>query len=159
MGTSMGSFWVTQIVAYDNRFKAGAVLKVCQEPGMNTIFNMAVPTYKDRYMWIVGYEDEEKFDKFAQTLTLKGLGAKITCPYLIVAGEFDQLSPVKYSHDFYNEVKAPKKIIVYEGETHGNTQTIDAQTVVADWLRDRLDDKPMNSESTVIDMLGREIKR
>jgi cephalosporin-C deacetylase-like acetyl esterase len=158
-GTSMGSFWVTQIAASDHRFKAAAVMLVCQEPGLNTIFNLACPTFKDRYMWMAGYQDEEEFDKFARTLTLKGSGAKIKCPYLIVGGEFDQLSPIKYSYDFYNEVKAHKKIIVYEGENHSNTQSMDAQTVVADWLRDRLDGKPMQDESVIMDPLGREIKK
>jgi len=159
VGTSMGSFWVTQTVAYEHRFKAAAVQLLCQEPGMNTIFNMASPTFKDRYMWMSGYDDEAEFDKFAQKLSLKGLGAKITCPYLIVGGEFDELSPVQNSYDLYDEVKAPKKIVVYEGESHGNTQAVDVQIAIADWLRDRLDGRPMKSESVVIDRMGREMKK
>jgi cephalosporin-C deacetylase-like acetyl esterase len=159
VGTSMGSFWVTQIAVYEPRYKAAAVQLVCHEPGMNTIFNMASPTFKDRYMWMAGYEDETEFDKFAKTLTLKGLGKKIQCPYLIVGGEFDQLSPIKHSYEFFNEVKAPKKIVVYEGETHSNSQAADAQTVVADWLKDRLDGKPMENENVIMDPMGREIRR
>jgi cephalosporin-C deacetylase-like acetyl esterase len=158
-GTSMGSFWVTQIAAYEHRLKAAAVMLVCQEPGMNTIFNLACPTFKDRYMWMAGYENENEFDKFANTLTLKGLGDQIRCPYLTVGGEFDQLSPIKYSYDFYNEVKAPRKILVYEGETHSNSQSMDAQTEVADWLKDRLDGKPMQSESIIMDTMGKGTKK
>jgi len=157
-GTSMGSFWVTQIVASNHRFKVAAVRLTCMEPGMHTIFNLAAPTFKDRYMWMAGYEDEEAFDKFAETLTLKGLGKKIKCPYLIVAGEFDELSPIAHAYDLYNEVTVPRKIVVYEGESHANTQDVDAQTIVADWLKDGLDGKTLLSESIIIDRMGREIK-
>jgi cephalosporin-C deacetylase-like acetyl esterase len=159
VGTSMGSFWVTQIAVYEPRLKAAAVQLVCHEPGMNTIFNMASPTFKDRYMWMAGFEDETEFDKFAKTLTLKGLGKKIKCPYLIVGGEFDQLSPIQYSYDIFNEVQAPKKFVVYEGETHSNSQAADAQTLVADWLKDRLDGKPMENECVIMDPMGREIRK
>jgi hypothetical protein len=31
---------------------------------------------------MAGYEDEDEFDRFAATLTLKGVGEKVTCPYL-----------------------------------------------------------------------------
>ena len=158
-GISMGSFWGTQIAAYDDRFKAVAVQLVCHEPGMKSMFNMAAPTFKDRYMWMAGYEDEDEFDKFAQTLTLKGLGTRIKCPFLIVGGEDDELSPIEHSYDLYNEIKAPKKIVVYQGERHSISCALDVQTMVADWLRDRLDGKPMPSENIYIDTMGRETKR
>jgi dipeptidyl aminopeptidase/acylaminoacyl peptidase len=159
-GTSMGSFWVTQSVANEPRFKAAAVMLSCHEPGMNTIFNKASPTFKARYMWMAGYHDEDAFDKFAKTLTLKGTGAKIKCPFLIVAGGDDELSPVENSYNLYREIQGPKKIVVYEGELHELEKSqLEAQVLVADWLRDRLDGKPMQSESIIIDGLGREIKK
>ena len=159
-GTSMGSFWVTQSVAVEPRFKAAAVMLSCHEPGMNTIFNKASPTFKARYMWMSGYTDENEFDKFARTLSLKGIGAKIKCPFLIVAGGGDELSPVENSYNLYDEINSPKKIVVYEGELHELEHSqLEAQILVADWLRDRLDGKPMLSESIIIDMMGHEIKK
>jgi dipeptidyl aminopeptidase/acylaminoacyl peptidase len=155
-GISMGSFWVTQVVAHDHRFKAAAVAFVCHEPGMNTLFNVACPIFKERYMWMAGYEDEEEFDKVAGTLSLKGLGAKIRCPFLIVAGEKDELSPIQYSYDLYDEITSPKKIAVHEGEGHGVSQIPDAKAYIADWLKDRLDGKSMRSERVYIDISGRE---
>jgi dienelactone hydrolase len=92
-GISMGSFWLTQIVAHDHRYKAAAGFYICHEPGQATLLNVAIPVFKDRYMWMAGYHDEDAFDEFAKKLTLEGLGAKITCPYLSVAGEDDDLSP------------------------------------------------------------------
>ena len=158
-GVSMGSFWVPQIVAHDHRFKAAVVCMVCHEPGMNTVFNVAYPILKNRYMWMSGYENEDEFDKFAQTLSLKGLGSKIKCPFMIVAGEDEELSPIEHSYDLYNEITAPKKIMVYEGQGHDFKDYFDVKALVADWLRDRLDGKPMQSERIYIDLTGREIKK
>ena len=157
-GTSMGSFWVTQIVAHDRRFKAAAVMLSCHEPGMDTIFNKAAPTFKERYMWMAGYDDEDEFDRFAQKLTLEGLGSRIKCPFLVVAAGDDELSPIQNSYNLYEEIKAPKKIVVFEGERHGISYTVDVQTIVADWIKDSLDGKPMASGKILIDTMGREIE-
>ncbi|MFC1945452.1 alpha/beta hydrolase family protein [Chloroflexota bacterium] len=150
-GISLGSFWVTQIAAYDNRYKAAAALLVCHEPGMKTVFRTASPTIKSRFMWMAGYEDEDEFDRFTEKLTLKGLGAKIKCPFLIVGGEDDEVSPIEHSYNLYHEIKAPKKIVVYKGERHGISCAMDMQALVADWMKDRLDGKPMQSESILMD--------
>jgi len=160
-GISFGSFWSVLIAAHDDRLKAVAGRLFCHEPGFDTIFNTAQPPYKARFIWMAGYEDEDKFDKFAQTLTWKGLAAKIKCPFLMVGGEFDELSPLEYTYDLYNEVKTPKKLVVYAGQTHSlHHAYIDAVTICTDWLRDRLDGKPMESEEIIyIDMLGRITKK
>jgi dienelactone hydrolase len=158
-GVSMGSFWGPQIAAYEHRLKAVAGYFVCHEPGMNTIFNVACPVFKDRYMWMAGYEDEDEFDKFAKTLSLKGIAANIECPVMIVAGGDDELSPIEYTYDLYDEIKAPKKLVVYEGEHHGVSHIFDVKTMIADWFRDRFDGKPMKSERIFIDPTGRETSK
>ncbi len=157
-GVSMGSFWVPQIAAYDNRLQAAALGMVCHEPGMATAFNEASPSFKARYMWMAGYEDEEEFDKFAQKLTLRGVGAKIKCPVFIAAGEDDELSPIEYTYQFYSEIKAPKKLLVYEGRKHDISGPL-FRTTVADWIKDRLEGKFMDSGIVYIDITGREIKK
>lgn len=157
-GVSMGSFWVPQILAADERPKAAAVGSVCQESGMQTIFNEACPSFKSRFMWMSGIENEAEFDKLAQKMTLKGLGAKIKCPLLIVAGEDDELSPIQYTYEFFKELQGPKKLLVYEGVKHSVPSPV-AQTKFADWLRDRLDGKPVNSEIIYIETTGREVRR
>jgi dipeptidyl aminopeptidase/acylaminoacyl peptidase len=159
-GISMGSFWLTQIVAHDPRYKAAAGFYVCHENGMNTIFNRANPMFKDRYMWMAGYDDEAKFDEFAKELTLAGLGAKIRCPYLIVAGEDEDLSPIEHSYQLYDEVAGPKMIVVYKGERHGVSDNLDVRAFIADWMRDRFAGKPFSSRRILKDCrTGREIAR
>jgi dienelactone hydrolase len=144
-GISMGSFWLIQIVAADARYKAAAGFYVCHENGMHTIFNLANPMFKDRYMWMAGYDDEAKFDAFARTLTLAGLGQRIKCPCLIVAGEDDELSPIAHTYKLYDEIAAPKTLIVYKGERHGVSDNLDVRAQIADWMKDRFDGKPLAS--------------
>ncbi|HLI09628.1 MAG TPA: alpha/beta hydrolase [Ktedonobacteraceae bacterium] len=157
---SFGSFWGTQVASVDDRLLGCAVAYVCHEPGANTLFNMSSPTFKLRYMYMAGYEDEEAFDAFTQTLTLRGVGATITCPFLVVAGEDDELSPIEYTYELLEEIKAPKELLLYQGERHGlNTTTSsslgpDAQTYIADWLVDRLQGKPAPSQHLFVDMQG-----
>lgn len=159
-GVSFGTFWGTQVASIDDRLKGCAVAYVCHEPGMNTIFNMASPTFKLRFMYMAGYEDEAEFDAFAETLTLQDVGEKVTCPYLVVAGEDDDLSPIEYTYELLASIRAPKELLLYQGERHGlNTTSSSALgpntlTYLADWLKDCLDGKPIASRHVLVDLLG-----
>jgi alpha-beta hydrolase superfamily lysophospholipase len=159
-GVSMGSFWGTQVASVDDRLKGVVLRSVCHEPGMNTIFNVASPTFKLRFMYMAGFTDEAAFDKFAQTLSLKGVGEKIKAPYLVMAGEDDQLSPIQYTYDLFETISAPKQLLVYEGAEHGlvgsNAAALGPSqtTYFADWLRDRLDGKSMQTKHIKVDAFG-----
>ncbi len=159
-GTSMGSFWGTQVASVDDRLKGCAVRSVCHEPGGNTIFNMASPTFKLRFMYMAGFRDEGEFDKFAQTLSLKGAGEKIKCPYLVLAGEDDHLSPIEYTYDLLETVSAPKQLLLYEGADHGLGNAASAVlgpnsgTFLADWFKDRMDGKPLQTKHMKVDATG-----
>jgi dipeptidyl aminopeptidase/acylaminoacyl peptidase len=144
-GISMGSFWLTQIVAHDHRYKAAAGFYICHEPGNRTLLNTAIPMFKDRYMWMAGYHDEDAFDAFAEKLTLEGLGARIACPYLSVAGEDDDLSPIEHTYRLHDTIRSPNTLVVYRGELHGVTDNMDVRAFIADWMRDRLDGKPLTT--------------
>ena len=158
-GISMGSFWLTQIVAHDHRYKAAAGFYICHEPGQATLLNVAIPVFKDRYMWMAGYHDEDAFDEFAKKLTLEGLGAKITCPYLSVAGEDDDLSPIEHAYKLHDEIKSPNTLVVYRGELHGVTDNMDVRAFIADWMKDRFAGKPLTSRRIYKDCrTGQEIK-
>lgn len=156
MGSSMGSYWGPRVAAAEPRFKACAVSGVNVEPGQNTIFNSASPTFKLNYMYMSGYDDEAAFDEFAKTLTLKDVAPKIRCPYLIVAGEDDDLCPIEFVYQFMQAIPAPKVLVVYEGEKH-SIRNPRARTLVVDWLTDRLRGKPFQPERIFVEMSGKKI--
>ena len=151
-GTSFGTFFGTILTANEPRIKACAVTSVCHEPGAETIFQHASPTFKKRFMYMSGITDEDEFDRFRKTITWEGHTEKIRVPYLCVAGEFDELSPIEHSVRLVKSVKGPKQMVVYQESRHsvGNVPAANLgpfpPILVADWLADRLAGKPFASE-------------
>lgn len=161
-GTSFGTFWgIQQAAALGDKIKGVGVSGVCHEPGCNTIFNMASPSFKLRYMFMSGYDDEAAFDRFAEKLDLRPIAGDIKCPVLIIAGEADQLSPVENSYELFDLIKTPKKIVVYQGANHAISDSMsnrlgeNRMTLLADWFADRIAGKPAPSEKVFIDSTGR----
>ena len=107
-GNSFGSFFGTILVANESRYRACAVSATCLEPGCHTIFEEASPTFKKRFMWMAGYTDETKFDDFVKTMTWEGHVEKIRCPYLCLAGEAEELSPLVHTEVLFAKLKAPE---------------------------------------------------
>jgi len=159
-GVSMGSIWGTQIAVSDPAIKACAVVYPSYEKGEHTAFNMYSPSFKLRFMYMSGYTDEAEFDKFIQGINSYGLGAKVTCPYLVVGGEDDDFASIESAFDVLNEVTVPKEFLLYKGEGH----TLHSRTsshlgpvewqYVADWIVDRFNDQPMESTLSVVDSQG-----
>lgn len=158
MASSMGSYWAPRVVAEEKRFKACAVSGVCMEPGQYAIFNMSSPTFKLNYMYMSGYDDEAAFDEFCKTLSLRGVTAKISCPYMVVAGEDDEHCDMKFVYDLMGEIPAPKLLYVFAGERH-SIRNPKARPLVVNWLIDTLLGKPFQSEIVRVDTDGSEERR
>ena len=158
MASSMGSYWAPRVVAEERRFKACAVSGVCMEPGQYAIFNMSSPTFKLNYMYMAGYDDEAAFDEFCKTLSLRGVTANITCPYMVVAGEDDEHCDMKFVYELMGEITAPKLLYVFAGERH-SIRNPKARPLVVNWLIDTLLGKPFKSEIVRIDTDGNEERR
>ena len=151
-GTSFGTFFGTLATAHEPRISAAAVISVCHEPGCHTIFQEASPTFKKRFMYMSGITDEAQFDKMRQGMTWEGHADKIKAPYLCVAGEFDELSPIEHSRKLVAAVQGPKRMVVYQESRHsvGNVPAANLgpfpPILVADWLADRVAGKSFPSE-------------
>jgi dienelactone hydrolase len=163
-GNSFGSLFGTIMVAAEPRYRACAVSAVCHEPGCHTIFEEASPTFKVRFMWMAGYEDEDAFDEFRKTLTWEGWAERVRCPYLCLAGEADELSPLEHTERLLARIDAPKLYIVYQGARHsiggGPSVTLGPppRSTVADWMADRLAGKPFPSEKWYVEASGRVVR-
>ncbi|MFZ0375165.1 MAG: alpha/beta hydrolase, partial [Xanthobacteraceae bacterium] len=117
-GTSFGSLFGTVLTASEPRIKACAVMSVCHEPGCHTIFQEASPTFKKRFMYMSGITDEDEFDEFRKKITWQGHADKIRAPYLCVAGEAEELSPLVHSDALMAALKGPKQMVVYQESRH-----------------------------------------
>lgn len=143
MGRSMGSFWAPRIAAHDDRVAALAATSVCFAP-KHLVFDQASPRFKQVFMYMAGMTDEDAFDEMVSRVLLTGgYAARISCPTLIVAGEFDPLCPIEYTKGVYDEVGGPKELWIRENNFHKSRNAYDmcgAQIgmFIADWLVDRL---------------------
>lgn len=142
-GVSMGSYWGARVAAYDHRLKACATAMGCNGRNMEVIFHMAQPNFKAHFMYMAGYEDEEKFDKeIMQHMNLAHVIKRIECPFLMIHGEFDELTPLEEAIETYESVLPPKEIWVMENEFHPiGPVGSDWLSSVGDWLLQMLEGK------------------
>ncbi len=117
-GVSFGSFAGTISAGAEPRFKACAVSGTALEPGWNTVFNEASPTFKKRFMYMANIRDEAKFDDFAKSLTGQGYAEKIRVPYLCIAGESDELAPLENTERCLKAIPGPKRLVIYQDSRH-----------------------------------------
>ena len=161
-GSSFGTYYGTVAAAgLGDRIAGYCGTGVCQEPSCVTIFNTASPTFKVRFMFMAGYEDEDAFDVFCQEFDLRKVAKDITAPYMIVAGECDQLSPIHHTYELFDMITAPKRLVIYQGANHSVAAAPSAElgenreSLVYDWLRERVDGKPVTSEKVLVDSSGK----
>lgn len=159
-GLSFGSFWATQMAAAEPRFAACAVMYTCFQPGNWPLFEMASPSFKQRFMYMTGVQTEAEFLAVMDEMDVMKLSAKIKMPYFVMAGEDDSLSDFACTVEHLNAVPAPKTLVVFAGEEHGMGGSRSSQLgppffpMICDWLADRAAGKPLESTYNVVDTLG-----
>jgi hypothetical protein len=65
---------------------------------------------------------------------------------------------MKFVYDLMEEIRAPKLLVVYEGEKH-SIRNPRARVLLINWLADRLAGKPFKSEIVRIETSGKEMRR
>jgi cephalosporin-C deacetylase-like acetyl esterase len=160
-GVSQGSFWATQMVAAEPRYAACAAMFTCFDPGNTSMLTTQSPTFRQRFMYMTGTASVEELGARLATMTVAGLGHRITAPYLVVMGEDDPLCDPVDTYHHLNAVRGPKELLFYAGEQHAPVTRASGRlgpavaVAVADWLADRAAGKPVTSRHTTIDFLGR----
>lgn len=159
---SMGSFFGLQAAAaLGDKICGAAVTFVCHEPGLHSLMDRSSPSYKMRFMYMSGHDDEEEFDRFIAKFSLLPVAGEIAAPVLIQAGEDDELSPLEFSDQLAGQIRTPKKFVIYEGERHaigGNNLSSSLGenwfAMLADWCLDRVEGKPAPNERVFVNSLG-----
>jgi len=163
-GNSFGSFFGTIAAAHEPRIRAVSVSAVCHEPGFHTIFEEASPTFKMRFMYMSGITGEAEFDELRESMTWEGHAERIRAPYLCVAGEFDELSPLEHTERLIRSLQGPKRLVVYQDSRHsvGNVPATNLgpfpPVLMADWMAATVGGKPFASEKWYVEATGRIVK-
>ncbi len=149
-GLSFGSYWMSQIAASQPSLKGAAVGLVCHEPGGHMIFEMASPSFKARYMWMSGLEhNEAQFDEMVEQIDLRPVMPHMQVPWLVVAGDEDELSPMEHSYELARLCASPAPMLVYQQGRHALSLPTPSVALgpnwlaySADWLLDRANGVP-----------------
>jgi dienelactone hydrolase len=161
LGTSFGSFFAAILISDEPRYKACAIVGTCYEPGGHAIFEEASPTFKRRFMFMSGITDEREFDEFRKTLDWHGYAEKIKVPFLVIAGEADELCPLPNTDAFVKALGGPKQFVVYQDARHSiggvpaATNGPETRTLQAEWMMARLAGKPLKNERWFVEASGR----
>jgi hypothetical protein len=160
-GSSFGSFFSAILMSDEPRYKACAITGTCYEPGGYTIFEEASPTFKRRFMFMSGITDEAEFDEFRKTLDWNGYAEKVKVPYLVAAGEADELCPLVHTENFVKALGGPKQLVVYQDSRHsiGGVPSVnngpEPRTYQAEWMIARLAGKPFANERWFVEASGK----
>ena len=133
----------------------------CFQPHNWLLYEMASPSFKQRFMYMTGTLDEASFPAVMEKMDVRPLSPKLHMPCFVMAGEDDSLSDVSCKIDHLNAVPGPKTLVMYAGEEHGMGGSSSSQlglpffTIIADWLADRAAGKPLESTYNVVDRTGR----
>ena len=118
-GISMSGYWALRALASSATLLRAAATFEAVAGDFETIFEVAQPSFKNNYMYMAGYTDEDAFDRDLKArMPLGELVKTITRPVLLGMGEFDELTPLENALVTYESITAPKEMRVYENQFH-----------------------------------------
>ncbi len=150
-GMSMGSRWGVLIGAADDRVSA-VCGQMANVGSFDMIFEQAQPNFKRIFMYMAGYSDEHKFDKFVARLAhLPDVAERLKVPHLLVAGDMDELCSPDDISEFRGRLGGPSELWLYEGVFHPMGEVAgQIYPGIADWLLESLTNgRPEGYENTV----------
>ncbi len=148
---SFGSFWGMRIAA-KNKNIAAAAAPWASFVDKYYLMTEESPRYKQLFAYLTQSSSEAELDAVWQKMTMDGLMDKITCPTLIVAGEYDPRAPVDEVYRLFDQMKAPAELWVLPDQHHNGSITqkgrssvweADIHAFVCDWLRERFNGVPL----------------
>lgn len=145
-GTSFGSFAATWVAAHSpGVFRGVGVAMPFFEPGGQTLFEQAPPSFKSRHMWMAGLShDEAAFDEMVSGYDLRGPVEAMTTPWLVIGGTGDELSPVAWVDELTALCPAPTATLLFDQARHSMTGSPSILlgpswiSELVDWVTDRV---------------------
>jgi hypothetical protein len=116
-------------------------------------------------MYMSGFTDEAAFDEFRQGLTWEGHAEKMKPPYLCLAGECDELSPLVNTENMMKTMRCRRRLVVYQGARHSLAYVPSTQIgpnpsiLVADWMEATLAGKSFPTERWLVTASGEVLKK
>jgi len=140
---SLGGYYAPRAAAFEKRFKccvawAAQWAPKVSQPGAPT----SMPS--SQLLFATGKENVEEAQKIRNKMTLVGVAEKITCPFLVVHGEHDQLSPVSNAYKVIEAVSSPVRKLKIFTQAEGGAEHCQVDNItmgvdyMADWVAETL---------------------
>ena len=158
---SFGSFWGMRFAARERRFKAVAATQasLCDKYIQT---DLESPRWKQLMAFLTQAKSEDELDRVMSEMTMDGYMGKISAPTLLTVGEYDPRAPLEEMYPLFDQMTAPAELWVMVDQHHnfgigggkGPGWANASMGVTADWLRDRLDGKPVDHPGEVLRVDG-----
>jgi dipeptidyl aminopeptidase/acylaminoacyl peptidase len=150
-GSGMGGFWGIRVAAHDPRIRAAATKSSYADKYY--VLNEDSPRYKQLFAFLTQSTTEEELDAVMAEMTLDGFMARVSCPTLMVVGEYDHRDPLDEVYRLFDELGPSGELWVFADQFH-KTKLAGSGDVVyglmLDWLADRLAEVPNRNAGEVL---------
>ncbi|MBO9519104.1 MAG: prolyl oligopeptidase family serine peptidase [Porphyrobacter sp.] len=153
-GISLGGHFAPRAVAYEPRFKSGAVWGAnhdwaeVQQARLRREGENPVPHYWAHVLWAFGASDMDEFLAKASLMTLEGHLDRIRVPFLVTHGARDRQIAVDYAHRTHGQlVNSPRRELKIFTDREGGVEHVGADNMsygrdfIADWFAETLGGK------------------
>jgi hypothetical protein len=151
-GSGGGSLWGMRFAAVEHRLKAVASSTTYAD--LYYLMNEDGPRWKQLFAFLTQSESESALDEVLAEMTLHGQMEKITAPTLMVTGEYNLRDPINEVYELFDQLKVPAELWVFADQFQRYHLGIGghdvAEMVRIDWLKDRLDGKPVRHPGEVL---------
>lgn len=141
-GSGMGGYWGMSWASQEPRLRAAATKTTYTDK--HHIMNEESPRWKQLFMYMTQSGSERELDELTECFRLDTRVGNITCPVLMLTGEYDLRDPVSEVYRVFDELAAPAELWVFADQFHklslSGGETVNL--MMLDWLRDRVDGKP-----------------
>jgi alpha-beta hydrolase superfamily lysophospholipase len=154
MGYSFGGYHATRIAGLDKRYAGAVALGATRWD----IYQRTVDAYEKlktqnprtsststfQWRWVVGAKDNDEALEIAKRYTLDGIADKVECPFLILHGQDDRLTPVSAAETLYQRLGTKKKELrVFTADEGGAEHCqVDHRQVatgyIGDWINENV---------------------
>ena len=150
MGVSLGGYFAPRAAAFEKRFKAcvawGAQYDyhAVWKSRVEKAFKTALSVPGEHITWFLGVSTMDEALKKLEPFTLKGVGEKIECPFLLTHGEADAQISTEIARRQFAEVGSKDKTFKIFTREEGGAEHCQGDNLtigiayIADWLSDRL---------------------
>jgi len=141
-GGGMGGYWAMSWASQEPRLRAAATKSTYADKYY--LMNEESPRWKQLFSYMTQASSESELDELMERITLDGRVAKIACPVLMLAGEYDLRDPIAYVYRVFDALTAPAELWVFADQFHklslSGGETVNL--LMLDWLSDRVAGRP-----------------